>query len=102
MKNETIQQKDMDEIPNYIKIHILKLNIAFAERNRSYPKYPETYGNICIMNKDNTYTIYGELPITINYEKSLYIQLGMKCNCFIDDNGLVIKNRWGDDDCIGR
>lgn len=101
MKNETIEQKDMDELYNFIKIHILELNISFAKRNKSYPKDPDTYGNVCIMNKDNTYTIYGELPIFINYEKSIYSQLLRKCDCFIDENGLVIKNRWGDDDCIG-
>lgn len=42
---------------------------------------------------NKTYTIYGELPVTINHTHSLYIELIRKTECFIDNKGYIIKKQ---------
>ena len=98
--NNIIKTDSIDNINTELKIHILELNIAFAKRNASYPKYPETYGNIVKEIKPNNYLIYGSLPCDTN--NITYLQLLKFANCFVDKNGYVIKNRWGDDDNIRK
>ena len=83
-----------------LKLHILELNIAFAKKTASYPKYPETYGNIVEEIKPGNYVIYGSLPCDTN--NITYLQLLKVANCFVDKNGYIIKNRWGYDDKIRK
>ena len=98
--NNIIKTDSIDNINIELKLHILELNIAFAKREASYPKYPETYGNIVEEIKPGNYVIYGSLSCDIN--NITYLQLFKLANCFVDKNGYIIKNRWGDDDAIGR
>ena len=98
--NNIIKTDSIDNINTELKLHILELNIAFAKKTASYPKYPETYGNIVEEMKPGNYVIYGSLPRDTN--NITYLQLLKFANCFVDKNGYVIKNRWGDDDAIGR
>ena len=44
--NNIIKTDSIDNLNIELKLHILELNIAFAKREASYPKYPETYDNI--------------------------------------------------------
>lgn len=98
-----IEYKCINDVPSKIKLHILELNIKFIKRQLKYtfidyPKYPETYDNIVCKKKNGSFIIYGKLINDINLTELKLIQYS---NCFIDENNLVIKNRWGDDDCIG-
>lgn len=99
MSNNT-KVESIDNLNIELKRHILELNIAFAKRNASYPKYPETYSNIVEETKPGNYVIYGSLPC--DNDNITYSRLFKLANCFIDKNGYVIKNRWGDDDIIDR
>lgn len=98
--NNIIKTDSIDNINTKLKLHILELNIAFAKKWALYPKYPETYGNIVEEIKPGKYVIYGSLPCDTN--NITYLQLVKLANCFVDKNGYVIKNRWGDDDNIRR
>lgn len=98
--NNNIKVDSIDNLNEELKLHILKLNIAFAKRNASYPKYPETYCNIVEEVKPGNYVIYGSLPCDTN--NITYSRLLRVANCFVDKNGYVIKNRWGDDDKIRK
>lgn len=98
--SNNIKVDSIDNLNEELKLHILELNIAFAKRNASYPKYPETYGNIVEETKPNNYVIYGSLPC--DCDNITYLRLFQLANCFVDKNGYVIKNSWGDDDAIGR
>lgn len=102
-----IEYKSINDVPNYIKLHILKLNIKFIETcNRFsvnlYPKYPEAYDNIIYKKKNGNFIIYGELYQSklIDITNVKEIKLIEYSECFID-NDKVLKNRYGDDDCIG-
>lgn len=98
--NNIIKTDSIDNLNIELKLHILELNIAFAKREASYPKYPETYDNIVEEIKPSNYVIYGSLPCDTN--NITYLQLLKFANCFVDKNGYVIKNRWGDDDNIRK
>lgn len=103
-----IEYKSMNDVPSDVKLHILELNIKFIKRQlrynsfiNDYPKYPETYENITIRKKNSSFIIYGKLDNLNITDNTSPIRLQTCTNCFIDENGLVLKNRWGDDDCIG-
>ena len=98
--NNIIKTDSIDNLNIELKLHILELNIAFAKKTASYPKYPETYDNIVEEIKPGNYVIYGSLPCDTN--NITYLQLLKFANCFVDKNGYVIKNRWGDDDNIKK
>ena len=98
--NNIIKTDSIDNLNIELKLHILELNIAFAKKNASYPKYPETYDNIVEEIKPGNYVIYGSLQCDTN--NITYLQLLKFANCFVDKNGYVIKNRWGDDDNIKK
>ncbi len=102
-----IEYKLLNDVPPNIKLHILELNIKFIKRQLrynhfiDYPKYPETYGNITVRKKNGSFIIYGKLTnLNIN-DNTSPLRLQTCTDCFIDENGIVLKNRWGDDDCIG-
>ena len=59
--NNIIKTDSIDNLNIELKLHILELNIAFAKREASYPKYPETYDNIVEEIKPGNYVIYGSL-----------------------------------------
>ena len=65
----------------------------------------ETQNGLILLNiveeiKPGNYVIYGSLPCDTN--NITYLQLLKFANCFVDKNGYVIKNRWGDDDNIKK
>lgn len=96
-----IKTDSIDNINIELKRHILELNIRFAKRNNrsnyiSYIKYPETYTNIVEEISNNNYVIYGSL--LCNISNITYYQLMKAANCFINKDGYVIKNRYGDED----
>lgn len=56
--NNIIKTYSIDNLNVELKLHILELNIAFAKKTASYPKYPETYGNIVEEMKHGNYVIW--------------------------------------------
>lgn len=103
-----IEYKSMNDVPSDIKLHILELNIKFIKRQlrgnifMNYPKYPETYNNITVKKKNGSFIVYGNLDnLNITDNNTTELKLQRCTNCYIDENGLVLKNRWGDEDCIG-
>lgn len=88
----------IDNLDSEIKLHILELNIAFAKKYGSYPKYPETYNNIIVETDNNNYILYGSLRGST--AKMTYLRLTQLAECLISKDGYIIKNRYGDDDLI--
>lgn len=88
----------IDNLDSELKLHILELNIAFAKRAGSYPKYPETYNNIIFETDNSNYILYGSLRG--GTAKMTYLRLTQLAECLISKDGYVITNRYGDDDLI--
>ena len=70
--NNIIKTDSIDNLNIELKLHILELNIAFAKREASYPKYPETYDNIVEEIKPFDHTKAIEFLKMFGYDETFY------------------------------